>query len=267
MFRSRTVLRLGLVGLACLGSFLGGECRSAIVEYTSGHADIGLAVEGVGPNAELFLHYHFGVGAFLDGNEVTTPGGEEFDPSDAYIRVSDANITIPASSFPFLGNTPGQPIWTLPAAPAPGRPFLGFASEELFGLGFTSAGFRMTNLISAPAGGEFAIFNIPDPFNPVPVVYFRTNDGVDPASDALTNLAIGGHEHFNYSFTQPGVYRFGFEGYAEGGPLGPLTDSAILTFVVGSGTAIPEPGSLGIVMVMGLAVSLIRRRSGQRLRR
>ena len=61
-----------------------GSIDAALVEYSAGHADIGVALE----NGDLELHYHFGGNAVLDGVMLGT--GAEFAPQDIYVRVSDS---------------------------------------------------------------------------------------------------------------------------------------------------------------------------------
>ena len=85
-----------------------------------------------------------------------------------------------------------------PPTNSSGLPFLGIATKDLDGLGFTAAGFRLTGF-SGPLGGNMAIFQTPA-FG-APVVYFRSNDGTDPLVDYIPS-AVGRHDHYNYGFTK-----------------------------------------------------------------
>lgn len=243
----------GLVGFA---SAFTKPLSAEMVEYTAGHADIGLALEAPG---QLFLHYHFGVGsAILDGVPATA-ANEELAPSEAYVRVADTTIVFPGA-VDFLGTLAGDPAWILPSTNTSGVPFLGIASEELDPLQFTSAGFRLTAM-TGPAGGNFALFQLPS-FGE-PNVFMRTNDGINPSIDFVPSL-IGGHDHYNFAFTKEGIYDLEIEGYASGSGSN-LTDSGTFRFLVGNATAIPEPGSVALLAVGGLGlVSTIRRKRSSR---
>jgi surface-anchored protein len=247
MLNKTTLAPLLLLGV-WIASF--SQVRGEIVEYTSGHADIGLALEGPG---QLFLHYHFGVGSAILNGVPATAANEELAPSNAYVRVSDVNlITLPA--FDFLGNTPSSPIWMLPGTNTPGVPYLGIASEELDPMQFTSAGFRLTSF-SGPVDGSMAIFQFGAGS---PNVFMRSNDGVNPAIDVIPST-VGGHDHFNYAFSKPGIYDLGIEGFATSLG-GTLTDPGIFRFVVGSATAVPEPSSFLLLVAFGIPTILRRYR-------
>jgi surface-anchored protein len=237
-----------LSGLVAFCWALNGPLVAEMVEYTAGHADIGLVLEGP---EQLFLHYHFGVGsAILDGLPATALN-EELAPSEAYVRVSDATIVFPGA-VDFLGTASGDPIWVLPQGNTPGVPFFGFATAELNPMQFTSAGFRLSGM-SGPAGGNFALFQQPS-FGP-PNVFMRTNDGINPLVDFLPST-VGGHDHYNFAFTKVGIYDLEIEGFATTGAGMTLTDSGSFRFLVGSATAIPEPGSLALLAVCGCFVAL-----------
>ena len=175
---------------------------AATVEYSAGHGDIGLAYEAL----ELELHYHFGNGAVLDG--IPLLGEIEYDPDEAHVRVSDDTRAVTTVDLSFLGTTAGDPVWRLPQSNTPGLPFLGIASEELDGLGFSGATIQLTSF-SGP--GEFALWQSGGlgGFN----VIWQTIDGIGPVD--ILNLGIGVHDHFNYGFTAEGVYDVGLTAEAQ----------------------------------------------------
>ncbi len=222
-----------------------------LMEYTAGHADIGLALEGPG---QLFLHYHFGIGSAILEGVPATALNEELAPSEAYVRVSDSMIVTLPTPVDFLGTLAGDSAWILPQGNTPGVPFLGIATEELDPVQFTSAGFRLTGF-TGPLGGNFAFFQVPS-FG-APIVFAKSVDGIDPGFDVVPSL-VGGHDHYNYAFTKDGIYDIGIEGYASG-PGGSLTDSGTYRFVVGSSTAVPEPNSLILLLAGSMGAVRFRR--------
>lgn len=244
-----TLSILTLLACLCLSS-----ADAAVVEYAAGHGDIGLAFE----NGELELHYHFGDGAVLDGAPLV--GDLEVDPADAYVRVGDnANVPI-LDALMFLRPSPNDPVWVLPQsgtnADAAGLPFLGIATEELQSTDFSSATISLTDF-SGP--GQFALWqgsgaNSDD-------VKWQTSNGLnDPLNPDDLTLGIGSHDHFQYGFTAEGVYDLELTAVANRVGGGSVTDVGTFRFVVGTATAVPEPGSLAALAIGSGAIALMRRR-------
>tara|TARA_R110002049_G_scaffold4601_4_gene31949 strand:+ start:224484 stop:225230 length:747 start_codon:yes stop_codon:yes gene_type:complete len=227
------------------------SARAATVEYSAGHADIGLAYEG----GELELHYHFGDGAILDGVPVVSMDGMglEYAPDEAHVLVPDDARIVTTDPVPFLGTRTGDPIWRLTQGNTPGLPFLGIAAEELDSMIFSNATIQMTSF-NGP--GEFALWQ-PGALGGT-TEYWRTNDGID-ASDAVT-VGIGGHDHYFYGFTAEGIYDVGLTAEAEFAAGGSVTDMGVIRFVVGSATAVPEPSSFAVLCIGGTVLAARRRR-------
>ena len=91
-----------------------------------------------------------------------------------------------------------------------------------------------------------------------PNVFMRSNDGINPLIDVVPST-VGGHDHFSFGFSKPGIYDLGIQGFATS-PSGTLTDSGIFRFVVGSATAIPEPSSFACFLVLSIPAILRRQR-------
>ncbi|TWU43843.1 hypothetical protein Q31b_13750 [Novipirellula aureliae] len=234
--------------------FLPAVARAAVVEYVSGHADIGLAYE----EGELELHYHFGSGAILDGMPLADE--VEYAPDEAYINVGMNAHSTTTADVSFLGTTTGDPVWILPqsgtVANAAGLPFLGLASEELDSADFSTLSLSLSSF-NGP--GEFALWQSGNLGQPS--IYWQTYGGID-SSDVLA-MGVGGHDHYNFGFTAQGVYDLELTAVgnltADAGG-GSVTDTGTFRFVVGSVSAVPEPSSLA-AMTGATALCLFRRRS------
>ncbi|MGB7327497.1 MAG: choice-of-anchor M domain-containing protein [Rubripirellula sp.] len=218
----------------------------AVVEYASGHGDIGLAYE----DSELELHYHFGDGAVLDGSPLV--GELEYGPSEAYVRVGDNAKVTTTADVSFLGTSMGDSVWLLPQSNTAGLPFLGIAAEELDAT-FSGAVLSMSSF-SGP--GEFALWQAGGIGGTN--VRWQSSNGIDNTD--MLNLGIGGHDHYNYGFTAEGVYDVGVTAVADFAAGGSVTDFGTFRFVVGSATAVPEPGSLVVLAAAGIAAMVPRRR-------
>lgn len=174
----------------------------------------------------------------------------EYAPDGAYGRVPDAAlITRPASSaWDFIGVGAGQQFYLLPQTQNPAVMFLGMATEEddpslklpwdpMDARGFGLLAQTRVNLLAvtgfagAPAPGTFSVWQS-DGFGTT--IAMSSLDGVS-AADALF-VVSGGHAHFNYGFSAPGIYE--------------MTIQATTAIV-------PEPGSLAAI---GAAPLFLRRR-------
>ncbi|TWU56058.1 choice-of-anchor M domain-containing protein [Rubripirellula reticaptiva] len=220
--------------------------NAAVVEFASGHGDIGLAYE----NGELELHYHFGDGAVLGGSPLV--GEIEYGPSEAYVRVGDSAMVTTTADVSFLGTFAGDSVWLLPQSNTAGLPFLGIAAEELD----SSFAGAMLSMSSFSGPGEFALWQAGGIGGAT--VRWQSNNGID--STDMLNLSIGGHDHYNYGFTAEGIYDVGVTAVADFAAGGSVTDVGTFRFIVGDATAVPEPGSLAILAVTSVAAIVTRRR-------
>ena len=215
-------------------------------EWDHDHGDISIGFE----NGELDIHVHFEDGLNGIGPEI------EYHTDEIYIRVGDSAKVEPTEAVPYLGTGPGEPIWVLPQsgtmADALGLPYVGIATDDLDDSVFTSVDLRMTGYLGP---GDVAVWQSDGLSDNV---FFQTSDLVGP--DDLMQLPIGIHDHNNFGFTKRGVYQVALKatGYLATGES--LDDYAIVTFVVGSSTAVPEPGSMTLLASMGVVGMLGRRR-------
>lgn len=248
------ILSLLLVGVLNLAA-------QAQIQYSEGHGDIGIGYEGPG---ELELHWHFENDeddTVLDG--VTQIGGVvgelEFEPSEVYVRVPDISfVERPADSALDVVANPGEFLYILPQleAEADGKPFLGIGTEELDMNDWD--GPLTLSIGSVDGPGEFSMWQT-DTFGDA-VLLVAEADGLPD----MFSSTPGGHEHYNWAFTEPGVYDV--EITASGVHLqdGVATDTATYRFVVGDNTPVPEPGALALVGLGVGGMALLRLRSSKR---
>jgi surface-anchored protein len=132
-----------------------------------------------------------------------------------------------SENFAFIGLPPGENFWLLPAVATRGMPWFG-ASTESVPRGHYAAdevALRITQVDAPP--GAFVATWFSDAFgSPAPM--FATADSM-----LGTELPVGAHLHFNWSFTHSGVYRFVFEAIGQRAR-GETTDrhSDVFTFLV-----------------------------------
>jgi surface-anchored protein len=187
--------------------------------------------------------------------------GVAFDPGGAIVRVLDAARTqVPASaSYSFLG-APGDPVWLLPQSPEEaadrGIISLGHSAAAIAPAAFTSdITLQLTALTFTPepgitAAGHFVLFS--NDALGVPAVRFDSRDGLS-AADALT-IAPGEHRHFNWAFSQPGIYKLTQKVSAIRGAA-TVTDTQTFTYRVRSAAAPLTLWSVGETLVLGGAAA------------
>jgi len=187
---------------------------------------------------ELELHLH--------STEVEP---EEFAASDALLPVKAAakGIRPVGSQFDFIGVAAGQPFWRLPKSQNPALLFLSIGTEELapvdFGSTITWSLISVTGSGGGPAPGVFSMWDVDDFGGVVPLM------SSSPGAGTPNSLVVsaGGHYHYNYGFTAPGLYNVAFAATATlsealGG--GPVSGTAVYSFgVFDTGADYVEPSS------------------------
>lgn len=222
--------------------------------FTEGHGDIAVCLSGdalvVGINLE---------GGLIDGSAVSD-----------FLPLSDVQIFVPASTreprpanfLPIydldpVGVNEGTDIYTLPASATQAlllqTPLLGFGTYLLDGSDFLgNVVFTLTNF-AGPAGTHFSIYQ--DAF-PGPNFFVTTSNGLN-ASDSIS-LPLNAHDHFNFVFTQRGIYELEFTVTATHRDLGLLTSTARATLSVT--TTIPEFPTLPLTTIGLLTGAVLRYR-------
>jgi len=142
--------------------------------------------------------------------------GHQLAPMTSIFRVKEeAETVVPDDpAFSLLGN-PGTTIWVIPESYDPEIVYLGIGApllgRDIFSGGLSNRGQVTMRLIevrgSGPAaGGTLTMWQSGFP----PRIHFSTADGIGP-EDALNAITANFHAHYNWAFTQPGLYRVTFE--------------------------------------------------------
>jgi surface-anchored protein len=214
----------------------------AVVEYTAGHADVGLAESS---GLELHLHVE---GATIGG----TSGVEgEYEPDEVIIVVPNSTLYTreAGSQWDMIGNSAGDDTWRLPQSQQTGVPFLGIGAEEASENTYVDNEITLTLLnMNGPAGGEFSMWQT-DQFE-VPAFFMSTSDA--SADFFVVDLDEYDHYHVNWGFTQPGTYELEFQAYAELIAGASQSSTSTFTFEV-----VPEPVSL---LLFGIGGFFLRKR-------
>jgi len=230
---------LPLAGLLAAGALASMAAGAQSFIYTEGHGDIGIAYE----DGAFEPHWHLHAGAVVNSSPLSEDA--EYAPGEALVYVPNPSVSRPpGAQWDFLGTAAGNPLWTLPQSNQAGKPFLGIASEELVASEWSSLTLSLVGL-SGPSGGHFSLWQS-DAFGS-PVVKMASGDGISGAD--TTSMIPGGHDHYFFGFTQPGVYQATFKW--DGTHTADGAVSATDTFAFGV-TAVPEPGEVGLAVAAGL---------------
>lgn len=210
----------------------------ALPTLTTEHVDVGVAFE----DGAFDLHIHDGT------NDI------EYAPDEAILQVNPQGYQLIPNDplYSFLGTIGVDSVWMLPKVADPHLLVLGTASEEITP-GTLDGDVFTFSLVSVThgSGGKFTLYDV-DGFN-VPTVIFNSGDGITGADS--TTLTTGGHDDWNWTFSQEGQYDIAFkvDGLVGGNP---VTQTATYTFNV-----VPEPGSLAFLATGALALLGRRRRA------
>jgi len=178
-----------LLVLALIGTVTPTHSRLAAdpVVFRQSHVDIRITAEAsTPPHLDIVL-----------GNEET---GVEVAPADAVVEVADAaRVQIP-EGFDVFGPA-GTDLWVLPQTQDPQLTFPGISTEGI-APGVFEPRFRLA-LVRVEGPGDFFLWQFDASNNPV--IRMNSRDEIGP--DDVIETATGGHEHFNWGFTTPGLYN------------------------------------------------------------
>lgn len=210
---------------AALCAFVGVRAQDMVI-LSREHADV-LVVDR--PSSEPRL----GI-ALRDGD-----AGVLLDPRSAILEVgAEGRLEIPPGMEVF--GPAGSSIWVLPASQDPALLYLGLAATGM-SPGTWEPRFDI-ELIKVDGPGHFLVWQF-DPFSGLEM-RMNSRDGIGP-SDALSPL-LGGHEHWNWGFTAPGLHEVHLRvsGRLQGTTNVVRSDPVVLRFGVVPYTVPGRPGTL-----------------------
>jgi surface-anchored protein len=256
----RQTIRTFIAGAMLLAAGLGHSAAAwaTPVNYTAGHADIGLVYDQAAPSFEMV--YTFGISALPASlrNTTVAPSGIVTIVPDNQSGSSQTSVLRPAGSeWDFVGVPAGQRIWYLPAGNKTGVPYLGVAAQ---GLGSSA------NWLGPNPTILFSILGVPQKPLPTSVVSAWDFGGAGGALRPLWSTAtnpttnemrpfVGSHSHYNIGFSHPGTYQVELQAtgtLADGTPV--TSPPTTFTFQV-----VPEPATLSLAAIGGAALWALAR--------
>ncbi|MCX0247506.1 choice-of-anchor M domain-containing protein [Streptomyces drozdowiczii] len=228
------MLALSLTGVVSLGtaSGAGATATAAPAAYTAG-VDADSATDDVRGERIVIDNGHVDAIAprMVDGSFRTlfkdsrTTDVVWREPSSVIMHLTDKGaLTIPEEGYDFLG-APGDVVHMIPQTQNPDVLWAGW-STEAFGESDLRGPFELT-LRTVEGPGALLLFGW-SPFGE-PEMKFDSRDGLP---DAYT-VPARTHEHSNWAFTQPGVYRLGFTFKATLASGEDVSDTQTFTMAVG----------------------------------
>jgi len=181
-------------------------------------------------------------------------------PNSLVYMAESASLTVPTDSF--LGDA-GDEVWVFPQSNDAALPFVGVSTEDKTDSGGWSCGilddddlapFRGLGIqpgefandqvtlklvdMTGPDGGEFKLyfFGSSGDLN----IIMDTEDGIDSSDRRFFSPNV--HEHYNWAFTEPGLYKLTFQASGTPTATGETITSVPSDFYFGVGVnAIEDP--------------------------
>jgi len=240
------------------------SAEATTYDYVAGHGDIGLSYNSATDTLRIYLNFdNNSVVQDANGNQLTStqlnalqnPAGTgEWSMAEFRVVVpaSQQFAREPGAAWDIVGVAAGEPYWELPQNNQEGVPFFGFERRPN---NLANTTFTLGNVLAAPAGGIISAWQY-DNSGENPDLglnrYWSTAPGSTPSPNAITLTQT--HQHFNFGFSQPGLYQFEIIGTTSA-----TTQQALGVLTV---NVVPEP-STGALALGCLAVAgwVYRRRT------
>lgn len=217
-------------------------------DYVAGHGDIGLSYDSNTDSLRIYLNFDSStVVQDANGNPLSTAqlnalqtpvGTAEWSMNDFRVVVpaSQQFVREPGAAWNIVGVAEGEPYWELPEFGQPGVPNFGFERRPTT---LPNTIFTLGNVLSAPDGGVISAWQYDGSLQPDLGAnrYWSTATGLTPSPNAIQ--LDQSHQHFNFGFSQPGIYQFEIIGSTSATP---QTAMGVLTVNV-----VPEPSGLAAV--------------------
>jgi surface-anchored protein len=210
---------------------------SAASYITGGHIDVPAFGYDTADGFEPHMHNEGGPdGVIING--VREENETEYEPDELIVFVNPSStVTLGTTTYFWLPQNET-------AAFNNGVPFVGIGLEELEITDWENGTVSLT-LLSITGPGQFRLWQTDD--------FDNVTDFINTETNTLTfNLAAGSHTHYNWGFTELGVYELEFEISGTHVVDGLQSGSATFTY------AVPEP-STALLGALGV-IALLRRR-------
>jgi surface-anchored protein len=158
---------------------------------------------------ELELHLHASEGISSDMFDTAGQQIGEAPAGSALLPVvsETKNLRPTGASWDFTGTSAGSNLWVLERSGANGL-YLGIGAEEISASDLDGPITLTFQSLSGPSGGVFSMWNTTGLWSASPTALVTSASGFN-LNNTLT-IAAGGHTHFNYGFTTPGLYDVTF---------------------------------------------------------
>ena len=232
--------------------------------WTAGHGDIGIGYideDGAGPGTNFVLEPHWHLGedgevVVVDGVPISDLSGFEYAPGGLIARTGLSATRASGLLWEPIGVASGETFYLFPNPENPTTAYVGVGAEDLNPSDWNDGAvfLTLTGIAGSgvTAGGIFSFYEL-DGFGD-PTFFMSTENGID-GTDVFTVIA-GSHEHYNFAFSQIGIYDITFLVSGVHNVDGAKSTSATYTFEV-----VPEPGSLALFLLGSSALLLKRRRA------